>query len=97
TQLAFIVLGLFGWSSFVYIIFNKRKKTLVSIPLLTQIGLYLTALAPLGLLVGLYIEMRMKEVNGIKKSKYNIKARKNAILIIIVSIASSLLALNNLR
>lgn len=96
-QLGFIVIGLFGWGSLIYVLLKNRNNYLVSIPLLPQIGLYLTALAPLGLLVGLYIEIRMKEVNGIKKHKYDKKARKNAVLIIIISFVSSLLALNNLR
>lgn len=96
TQLGFIVIGLLGWGSLFFVIFNKRKENLVSIPLLPQIGLYLLSLVPLGLIVGLYIEMRTKKIEGVKRHKYSVNARKNATLIIAISIASCILSAYNL-
>ena len=94
-KLAFILFGLLAWGALAYTFFHKRSENNIEIPLGIQLLLYLFSLVPLGLIVGFYLETRQRKTIEGKRYKYSRKVRRNATLIIIISIVSALLSLNN--
>ncbi len=95
-QLLFIIPGILGFASLIYVIFYNRKEHNKQIKLLPQIFLYLFSLVPLGLIIGLYIVLRRRKEDGIYFYKYSQQSRLNASLIIAISLVSTLLSFYNL-
>lgn len=96
-QILFIFFGLLGWGALAYAFFYKRSENSIELPLAVQVCLYIFSIVPLGLVVGFYMETRQRKINGGKRYKYSKNVRKNATLIIIISIVSGILSLYNLN
>lgn len=95
-QLLFIIPGILGFASLIYVIFYNKKEHNKKIKLLPQIFLYLFSLVPLGLIIGLYIVLRRRKEEGVFFYKYSERSRLNATMIIVISLVSTLLSFYNL-
>jgi len=81
----------------IYLIFNRKDEVNQGLSLISIISLYLFAFVPLGIFVGGYLSMRKKNFHQEKQFKFSSAVRSNGSLIMIISIASTLFSILNLR
>lgn len=85
-----------AWINIFYLFLNRRKDTNQNISILSIVSLYLFSLVPIGFFVGYHLmNGKVKNLNE-KGFKYSEGVRVNGNLILIVSIASTLLSILNL-
>lgn len=85
-----------AWLNILYLILNRQKEANQNISIISLTSLYLFSLVPIGFFVGYHLMNGKVKNLDTEDFKYSEGVRNNGSLMLIISIASTLLSIINL-